>query len=65
MIDIGISLQSENVLFCGKYVKFSRYLSQTPWIINKERLTESSLQEEVQKSIIRFFYPESIPEKDI
>ncbi len=35
MIDISIILQSENVMFCGKYVKFSRYLSQTPWIINK------------------------------
>lgn len=34
-----ISLQSENIFFCGKYVKFSRFLSQTPWVINKERLT--------------------------
>lgn len=38
-LSMKISLQSENIFFCGKYVKFSRFLSQTPWVINKERLT--------------------------
>ena len=62
---IKIGLESQNIFFSGKYVKFSRYLSQTPWVINKERLTESSLQELVQAKILRFFYPEGIPESKI
>lgn len=32
---LKLSLESENLYFCGKYVKFSRYLSQTPWLIGK------------------------------
>ena len=38
-IETKMELQSEHIYLCGRYVKFSRYLSQTPWIINKQRLT--------------------------
>ena len=64
-IETKLELQSEHLYFCGRYVKFSRYLSQTPWIINRTRLTESSLQEVVQAEILRFFFPEEIPEDKI
>ena len=42
-----IALVTKNVYLCGKYIKFSRYLSQTPWIVNGKKLTEGSLQEEI------------------
>lgn len=37
-------LFTKNVYLCGRYIKFSRYLSQTPWLINGKKLTEGSLQ---------------------
>ena len=40
-----ISLHTRNIYLCGKYIKYSRYLSQTPWIVNGKKLTEGSLQE--------------------
>ena len=40
-----LSLFTKNVYLCGRYIKFSRYLSQTPWAVNGQRLTEGSLQE--------------------
>lgn len=64
-VSTKISLESENLYFCGKYVKFSRYLSQTPWVINKTRLTQSSLQEEVQKILLPFLYHSSKPIEEI
>ena len=42
---------------CGRYIKFSRYLSQTPWVINGKKLTEGSLQEQIEDKIFKVFYP--------
>lgn len=39
-----IALFTKNVYLCGRYIKFSRYLSQTPWMVNGKKLTEGSLQ---------------------
>jgi tRNA U54 and U55 pseudouridine synthase Pus10 len=52
-----IALSTKNVYLCGRYIKFSRYLSQTPWIINGQKLTEGSLQEEIEDRIFSLFYP--------
>jgi tRNA U54 and U55 pseudouridine synthase Pus10 len=40
-----IAILTKNVYICGKYIKYSRYLSQTPWLVNGRKLTEGSLQE--------------------
>lgn len=45
-----------NALFCGtflvgRYNKFSRTLSQTPWVIDGERRMESSVQEIISESL--------------
>lgn len=37
--------------FTGRYNKFSRTLSQTPWVIGGERKMESSVQEIICDSI--------------
>ena len=41
----SVSLLTRNVYLCGRYIRFSRYLSQTPWVIDGRKLTEGSLQE--------------------
>jgi len=43
-------------MFCGtflvgRYNKFSRTLSQTPWVIDGERRMESSVQEIISESL--------------
>ena len=52
-----MSLLTKNIYLCGRYIKFSRYLSQTPWIIDGRKLTEGSLQEEIEDPLIPLFFP--------
>jgi len=40
-----VGLLSKNIFLCGRYIKYSRYLSQTPWMVDGKKLTEGSLQE--------------------
>lgn len=37
----------ESIYIAGRYNKFSRILSQTPWIIDNVRLSESSVEEKI------------------
>ncbi|XP_034248513.1 tRNA pseudouridine synthase Pus10 [Thrips palmi] len=41
----SVSLHHNSLYVAGRYNKFSRKLSQTPWLIGGERLMESSVQE--------------------
>ncbi len=38
-------LEHSAIYVGGKYIKLSREISQSPWIINGERLTETSVSE--------------------
>lgn len=38
-ITYKLTLFTKNVYLCGRYIKFSRYLSQTPWTVNGVKLT--------------------------
>jgi tRNA U54 and U55 pseudouridine synthase Pus10 len=38
-------IRCNSVFLFGYYVKYSRYLSQTPWMVNGNKLAESSIQE--------------------
>jgi tRNA U54 and U55 pseudouridine synthase Pus10 len=40
-----IEIRCNSVFLFGYYVKYSRYLSQTPWMVNGNKLAESSIQE--------------------
>jgi len=42
---IEVSVTQGSIFIAGRYNKFSRTLSQTPWLIDGERKTESSVQE--------------------
>ncbi|XP_041352916.1 LOW QUALITY PROTEIN: tRNA pseudouridine synthase Pus10-like [Gigantopelta aegis] len=47
----------EAVYIAGRYQKFSRILSQTPWIVDGGRKSESSVQELICESILDRFKP--------
>ena len=49
----------------GNLFFYWRYLSQTPWMVNHKKLAESSLQEEIQNKIMKYFYPEHFNEEKI
>ena len=40
-----IDTRCNSVYLFGYYVKYSRILSQTPWIVNGSKLADSSIQE--------------------
>lgn len=52
-----LALLTKNVYLCGRYIKYSRYLSQTPWMVNGKKLTEGSLQESIEDRIYHLLYP--------
>lgn len=41
------------VYLAGRYCKYSRLLSQTPWILNDKRIMETSVQELITEAVIR------------
>ena len=41
-------------------MKYSRFLSQTPWVVYGKKLTESSIQEELEKVVLKYFYPPNV-----
>lgn len=47
----SIKLTNSPVYIAGRYTKYSRHLSQTPWILDGERLMESSVQDVIQERI--------------
>ncbi|XP_052270788.1 tRNA pseudouridine synthase Pus10-like isoform X2 [Dreissena polymorpha] len=54
-ITCDIKCQNENIFVAGRYNKYSRELSQTPWIIEGTRRSESSVEELLNDHIRKFF----------
>ena len=54
---VGFSFSSETVFIIGRYNKFNRRLSQTPWHVNGLRLYETSLEEEIVGPLLEKFQP--------
>lgn len=50
-----ITFTGPTVFVAGRYNKFSRELSQSPWILNGKRMTEGSVQEIIADSIAAHF----------
>jgi tRNA pseudouridine synthase 10 len=50
-----ITFTGPTVFVAGRYNKFSRELSQSPWILNGKRMTEGSVQEIIADSIASYF----------
>lgn len=52
-----IKCQNEAIFIAGRYNKYSRTLSQTPWLIEGQRKSESSVEELICTEIDRAFKP--------
>ena len=49
-----IKLTNSPIYIAGRYMKYSRTLSQTPWILDEKRLMESSVQDIIQDILKEF-----------
>ncbi|XP_005093417.2 tRNA pseudouridine synthase Pus10 [Aplysia californica] len=52
-----VTCNHEAVFIAGRYQKYSRVLSQTPWVIDGKRAMEGSVQELVCDQILQTFRP--------
>ncbi|XP_028417700.1 putative tRNA pseudouridine synthase Pus10, partial [Dendronephthya gigantea] len=52
-----VECSNASVFLAGRYNKYSRTLSQSPWIVNGERMTEHSVEELVAEEIKKVFLP--------
>lgn len=50
-----ITFTGPTVFVAGRYNKFSRELSQSPWVLNGKRVSEGSVQEIIADEIVPFF----------
>ncbi|XP_046383655.1 tRNA pseudouridine synthase Pus10 [Ischnura elegans] len=50
-----VSCYHNSLFVAGRYNKYSRILSQTPWVIDGERRVESSVQELISEIIVKAF----------
>mmetsp|Transcript_21251 Transcript_21251/g.38143 ORF Transcript_21251/g.38143 Transcript_21251/m.38143 type:complete len:582 (-) Transcript_21251:17-1762(-) len=53
----NVTLSHEPLLLTGRYCKLHRRLPQTPWVLNGERKTATSLQELIAVPLLRFVLP--------
>lgn len=56
MSDLQIEFNHTFVYVAGRYNKYSRMLSQTPWIIEGIRKTESSVEELIAEKIVEIYH---------
>ncbi|BFZ12087.1 hypothetical protein BsWGS_15126 [Bradybaena similaris] len=54
---VEISCSHDAVFIAGRYQKYSRELSQTPWVVDGKRIMEASVQELVCEQIVSTFKP--------
>ena len=55
-----ITCMHEPVFIGGRYCKFSRHLSQTPWVVDGEKKMETSVQELIGKPLLQAYQVEEI-----
>lgn len=59
--EIGkVECEHWSVFLAGRYNKYSRHLSQSPWLVGEQRMTESSVQELISEEIKKIFRPDEI-----
>jgi tRNA U54 and U55 pseudouridine synthase Pus10 len=50
---LTLSVEHQPIFIGGRYNKYCRHLSQTPWLVHNERITTTSLQEFVVPHLLR------------
>ncbi len=48
-------LQQKKLIWAGRYCKYSRELSQSPWLFDGKRITETSVQELIAGPLNKHF----------
>ncbi|KAF9160922.1 putative tRNA pseudouridine synthase Pus10 [Actinomortierella ambigua] len=51
----SVEFMHESIYVGGRYLKFSRDVSQTPWVIGKTKLTELSVSETIAEPVKKLF----------
>jgi tRNA pseudouridine synthase 10 len=51
----NIEFTGPTVFIAGRYNKFSRILSQTPWVLNGKRMAENSVEEIIENAVMPHF----------
>lgn len=51
---LEVSLKNEPLFIAGRYLKFSRVLSQTPWVVDNGALFMSSVQERITSGVEKY-----------
>lgn len=51
----GISITGPTAFVAGRYRKFSRRLSHSPWVLNGKRVMEDSIEEIIKRNVCPFF----------
>ena len=59
-LSVAISLTHDSVFVAGRYNKYSRTLSQTPWILDGVRKAETSVQELMSDQLVKKIRYESL-----
>lgn len=57
---IKVACANSSVYVAGRYNKYSRTLSQSPWLVNGQRMTEHSVQELISEEIKKVFQPDDV-----
>lgn len=58
----SVSVKGPIIFVAGRYCKFSRRLSQSPWVLDGKKVMEDSVQQYITEQIYAFF---EVPEKAI
>lgn len=53
-----ISLTSPNIYIQGLYNKYSRFISQTPWELNGEKVFDTSVEEIIKSKFCELYQTE-------
>lgn len=52
---VGVECKHNSIYFAGRYCKYSRELSQTPWIVDGIKTMDTSVQEIIFKGLFDTF----------
>lgn len=53
--ELVVTYEFSHIYVAGRYNKYSRSLSQTPWIIDGVRRGDSSVEELISEKIVKLF----------
>ncbi|CAD8180416.1 unnamed protein product [Paramecium pentaurelia] len=59
-VKLEVTTSYQNIFIKGNYIKLGRYISQTPWFINGNRIYADSIEDLVSAEACKIFKPSSL-----